>query len=183
MRLFDVERPKAVKTFQGHQLSVSNVFFNPIGNLIVSGSKDSTIKFWDILSGLCIKTLSSHLGEVTSVEMNSNGTLMLSSSKDNSIRLWDVRMLRPIRKFKGHQNTSKNFIRASFAGDSLIVSGSEDGLIYIWDSDKGDLVQKLAGHDGVVYNVAWNRTQGLFASCSDDNQVKTWVYDDEALAS
>lgn len=113
--------------------------------------------------------------------MNPTGTLLLSSSKDNSNRLWDVRMLRPIRKFKGHQNTSKNFIQSRFAGDSLIVGGSEDGVIHIWDSGNGDLVQKLRGHDGVVYNTTWNAHQSLFASCSDDHLVKTWWYDDEQL--
>lgn len=125
VRLFDVTTEQIIKTFTGHQLSVSKVIFNPLGNLIISGSKDSTIKFWDIVSGVCIKTITSHLGEVTNVEVNSNGTLLLSSSKDNSNRLWDIRMLRPIRKFRGHQNTSKNFVRAGFAGDSIIVGGSE----------------------------------------------------------
>jgi COMPASS component SWD3 len=56
--------------------------------------------------------------------MSADGTQLLSSSKDNSNRLWDLRYLRPLMKFKGHQNTSKNFISASFAG-SLILSGSE----------------------------------------------------------
>lgn len=39
---------------------------------------------------------------------------MLSSSKDNSNRLWDLRLGKPLRRFKGHQNTSKNFIRSAF---------------------------------------------------------------------
>ena len=67
-------------------------------NINNNRSKDNTIKFWDIVSGLCIRTISSHLGEVTSVEMNSSGTYLLSSSKDNSNRLWDVRMV-SYRKF------------------------------------------------------------------------------------
>ncbi|KAI9143299.1 WD40-repeat-containing domain protein [Paraphysoderma sedebokerense] len=178
VRLFDVNTGQVVKTFPGHQLSVSKTIFNPLGNLIVSGSKDSTIKFWDIVSGLCIRTITSHLGEVTSVEMNSNGTLLLSSSKDNSNRLWDVRMVRPIRRFKGHQNTSKNFIRAGFAHNSLIVGGSEDGIVYIWDQEKGSVLQKLKSHTGIVYNAVWNARQSLLVSCSDDKTLKTWHYDE-----
>jgi WD40 repeat protein len=112
---------------------VSRVIFNPLGNLVISGSKDSTIKFWDLVSGVCVKTYSSHLGEVTSVEMNKTGGLLLSGSKDNSNRLWDVRLARPIRRFKGHQNTSKNFVRASFGPDeSLIVGGSEVFNLVYW---------------------------------------------------
>ncbi|CAG8561372.1 4546_t:CDS:2 [Acaulospora colombiana] len=169
VRLYDISTGQLVKMFTGHQLSVTKTIFNPLGNLIVSGSKDHTIKFWDIVSGLCIKTISSHLGEVTSVAMNSNGTLLLSSSKDNSNRLWDVRKARPIKRLKGHQNTSKNFIRAGFVNNSLIVGGSEE---------TEEVLQKLKGHSGIVYDAIWNPKQCLLVSCSDDKTLKTWWYDE-----
>jgi WD40 repeat protein len=53
-------------------------------------SKDGTIKFWDIASGVCIKTISINMAEITSVEINDCGNLLLSGSKDNCNRLWDV---------------------------------------------------------------------------------------------
>jgi WD40 repeat protein len=85
--------------------------FNPLGNLIVSGyapslffalfrrsssrshlrSKDSNVRFWDSVSGLCIRTLNAQLGEVTSVDMSDS--YLLTNSRDNSARLWDVRMV------------------------------------------------------------------------------------------
>ncbi|RIB15535.1 WD40-repeat-containing domain protein [Gigaspora rosea] len=178
IRLYDVSTGKLVKMFTGHQLSVSKTIFNPLGNLIISGSKDNTIKFWDIISGLCIRTISSHLGEVTCVGMNFNGTKLLSCSKDNSNRLWDVRTGRPITRLKGHQNTSKNFIRARFANKPLIVGGSENGVVYIWDQDTGEVLQKLRGHVGIVYDTTWNPKQNLFVSCSDDKTLKSWCYDE-----
>ncbi|KAI8614000.1 WD40-repeat-containing domain protein [Chytriomyces sp. MP71] len=177
VRLFDVERGVVVKTFSGHGLPVSKAIFSPLGNLIVSASKDSTIKFWDIVSGLCIKTITSHLSEVTSVEMSGNGTLLLSSSKDNSNRLWDTRTAQSIRKFKGHQNTSKNFVRAGFAGDSLVVGGSEDSLVHVWDLNKGTLLSRLPSHGGIAYSAIWNSSQSLLCSCSDDRAIKTWWFD------
>ncbi|TKY89120.1 hypothetical protein EX895_001651 [Sporisorium graminicola] len=146
VRMYDIETGSIVKTFTGHQLGVSSAIFNPLGNLIVTASKDTTIRFWDVVSGLCIRTIPGHLGEVTSVEINETGTLLLSSSKDNSNRLWDLRMLRPLKRFKGHQNTSKNFIRSSFAHTSLLVGGSEDGLIYMWDQESSEVLQTLEGH-------------------------------------
>ncbi|SPO27921.1 related to TAF5 - subunit of TFIID and SAGA complexes [Ustilago trichophora] len=146
VRMYDVESGSIIKTFTGHQLGVSSAIFNPLGNLIVTASKDTTIRFWDVVSGLCIRTITGHLGEVTSVEINETGTLLLSSSKDNSNRLWDLRMLRPLKRFKGHQNTSKNFIRSSFAHTSLLVGGSEDGLIYMWDQESSEVLQTLEGH-------------------------------------
>ena len=38
--------------------------------------------------------------------------------QDNCNRLWDMRTARPFKRFKGHQNTSKNFVRARFMGPS-----------------------------------------------------------------
>jgi len=87
--------------------------------------------------------------------------------------------LKPISKYKGHQNTSKNFIRASFAGDSLIVGGSEDGLVYVWDREKGDVLQKLTHHHGMVYSASWNLKQSLFLSCSEDKTLCTWWFDEK----
>ncbi|KAJ3196340.1 hypothetical protein HK101_009256 [Irineochytrium annulatum] len=174
VRFYDIERGIVIKTFTGHQAAVTRIIFSPLGNLIVSGSKDNTIKFWDIVSGLCIKTISSHLGEVTSVEMSANGLHLLSSSKDNSNRLWDVRSTRMMRRFKGHQNTSKNFIRAGFAGDSLI-----DGIVHVWDADKGTLLSRLRGHTGIVYSAVWNSSQSLLVSASDDRTLKSWWFDEK----
>ncbi|KAJ3367671.1 hypothetical protein GGF31_007131 [Allomyces arbusculus] len=182
VRFTDVSSGQVVKSFAGHQLSVTSVAFSPMGNVIVSGSKDSTIRFWDVLSGLCVRTLTSHLGEVTGVALSPSGTYLLSASKDNSNRLWDTRMMpRPLRRFKGHTNTAKNFVRASFAGAGdgmLVVGGSEDGAVYVWDRDSGAVVQRLRGHAGIVYDVRWCQRQQLLVSCSEDATVRTWHYDE-----
>ncbi|CAK9879892.1 unnamed protein product [Sphagnum jensenii] len=185
VRLWDARTGALLRTFIGHNSAVSRVIFNPLGNLVISGSKDYTIKFWDLVSGVCVKTYSSHFGEVTSVEMNKAGSLLLSGSKDNSNRLWDVRLARPIRRFKGHQNTSKNFVRASFGpDDSLVVGGSEDGLIYIWDAATAEVLQRLGAHSNdshsdIAYRAIWNPHQSLLVSCSHDCTVKTWWYDQQ----
>ncbi|KAI9590859.1 WD40-repeat-containing domain protein [Syncephalis fuscata] len=179
VRMHDVETGKLVKTFVGHELSTTSVICNPLGNLVITGSKDKTIKFWDVSSGLCVRTMTSHLGEVTSVAVNNHGNLMLSCSKDNSNRLWDIRMMRPIGRLKGHQNTSRNFIRASFAHHSLIVGGSEDGIVYLWDQETCEVLQRLRGHTGIVYTAKWSHNQGLFATASDDRTLRTWWYDDQ----
>ncbi|SGY94154.1 BQ5605_C037g11633 [Microbotryum silenes-dioicae] len=176
VRLFDVESGTILKTFTGHSLSISSVMFNPLGNLIVSGSKDSNVRFWDSVSGLCIRTLNAQLGEVTSVDMSDS--YLLTSSRDNSVRLWDVRMLRPLKRFKAHSNTSHNFVRASFAHASLLVSGSEDGVLYMWDRESSEVLQTLEGHRGIVYGAVWNDKQSLLASHGSDGLIRTWEYDE-----
>ena len=85
---------------------------------------------------------------------------------------------KPLRCFKGHHNTSKNFVRARFGpGRGQVVSGSEDGIVYVWDLESARLMQKLRGHDAVCYDAAWNDKLSVLASCSHDGSVCAWHYD------
>ncbi|KAK6903106.1 hypothetical protein I203_108368 [Kwoniella mangroviensis CBS 8507] len=136
LRSWDIETSKQLRTFSGHSQSTLAVTFDYTGNMIASGSKDKHIRLWDAVGGTCIKNIPGCLGEITSVEFDQQGRYLLAGCKDNSNRLWDLRMQRNIYRYTGHQNTSKNLIRCSFAHDaSLIIGGSEDGCIYLWERE------------------------------------------------
>ena len=210
VRLFDAAVGVEQRTLVGHELPAREAVFNATGNLVVSGGKDATVRFWDVRSALCVRKLQHSLGEITSVQLSQCGTQLLASSKDNAIRLWDVRAARPLHVYKGHQNTSKNFVRARFGpARDLVLSGSEDGSvrawpnpvdhycsaapacgvdgacacsqICLWNLSSAALLHKLRGHTNVAYDVAWSSSQGLLASCSHDGTVRTWQYDQMEL--
>ncbi|KAG7384025.1 hypothetical protein PHYPSEUDO_003050 [Phytophthora pseudosyringae] len=87
---------------------------------------------------------------------------------------------RPLQRFKGHQNTAKNIVRASFGPrESFVLGGSEDGYVYVWEVATGKLLERLAGHRGVTYNARWHEKQALLASSSHDGTVKTWWWQDK----
>lgn len=127
--------------------------------------------------------------------MNASGTQLLSCSKDNSNRIWDIRVGRPFQRLKGHQNTSKNFVRAEFgpsqvhsppashwrtrltAWQNLVAGGSDDARVYIWDIESGELVQRLPGHKGAVFSARCIQQQSVLATCSQDATIKTWTFD------
>eukprot|EP00903_Cladosiphon_okamuranus_P005849 g5788.t2 len=175
VRLYDVESEQEVKVFAGHEAGVLHATSNPYGNLLVSGGRDSAIKFWDVMSGVCVKTLSQAVGAVTSVDMTMDGMYLLASSRHGPVRTWDVRMGRPLLRYKGHQNTSSSFLRASLgAEEGLVFGGSEDCKVYVWHRRETQLLHALSGHTGTVYRGTWSAEQGLLASCSEDGTVRTW---------
>jgi COMPASS component SWD3 len=176
VRLIDIERDRVIKVFRGHTGGVVHAVFNPMGNLIVTGSKDSTVKFFDVVSGVCVKTLPQLLGAVSSVQLNKGGDKLLIGTKDSSNRLWDIRSTGTVlSRFKGHVNSSKNFIRCQFgSSDQIILGGSEDGAVYVWDADSGKVLDRLTGHAGSVFRATWSQQWNLLSSCSEDGTVRLW---------
>ena len=51
-----------------------SVSFSPDGTKVASGSKDTTVKLWDVTSGECLQTLEGHSLDVTSVSFSPDGT-------------------------------------------------------------------------------------------------------------
>ncbi|WVO20858.1 uncharacterized protein IAS62_002158 [Cryptococcus decagattii] len=136
LRSWDIETGKQLRTFSGHGQSTLAIAYDSTGNTIASGSKDKHVRLWDAVGGVCTNTMTDCLGEIASVEFDDEGKYLLVGCKDNSNRLWDLRMQRSVYRYTGHQNTSKNLIRCSFAcSTSLVIGGSEDGSVYIWERE------------------------------------------------
>nr|KIR46574.1 WD-repeat protein [Cryptococcus bacillisporus CA1280] len=136
LRSWDIETGKQLRTFSGHGQSTLAIAYDSTGNTIASGSKDKHVRLWDAVGGVCTNTMTDCLGEIASVEFDDEGKYLLVGCKDNSNRLWDLRMQRSVYRYTGHQNTSKNLVRCSFAcSTSLVIGGSEDGSVYIWERE------------------------------------------------
>ncbi|KIN95038.1 hypothetical protein M404DRAFT_68281, partial [Pisolithus tinctorius Marx 270] len=67
-----------------------SVAFSPDGKRIVSGSRDKTVRVWDVVGGVQIGSpLEGHTDEVESVAFSPDGKRIVSGSWDNTVRLWE----------------------------------------------------------------------------------------------
>jgi WD40 repeat protein len=80
----------AVRTLTGHAGRISSVAFSPDGNFLATGSRDNSIRVWDMQTGTAVQTLIGHKGGVTSVMFAPDGKQLASGSEDNTVRLWEV---------------------------------------------------------------------------------------------
>jgi len=79
-----------VAILSGHIWEVNSLDVLSDVALLVSGSKDHTIKQWDLQTGGVIKTLHGHTGSVLSVSISADHATIASVSSDATLRLWDI---------------------------------------------------------------------------------------------
>jgi WD40 repeat protein len=84
------QEPKLRDTLKGHTSLVLSVAYSPDGKTLASGSKDQTIKLWDVTTGKEQATLKGHTDLVTSVAYSPDGKTLASGGGDQTIKLWDV---------------------------------------------------------------------------------------------
>ena len=191
---------KNIRTLPGHDHSVSAIRFIPSGaagspssgNLLVSASRDKTLRIWDVTTGYCVKTIRGHLDWIRDVVPSFDGRWLLSAGNDQTARLWDTSTGETKVQFAGHEHVvecvtiappvSYNHL-SNLAGlkkpppasssAEFIATGSRDKTIKIWDG-RGTLIKTLVGHDNWVRGLVFHPGGKYLVSCSDDKTLRCW---------
>ena len=74
----------------GHTTHVGNVNFSSDGTLLVSASRDKTVKLWDVQTGGVVKTFYGHVEGVFSAFISADSTTIASGTGSGEFRLWNV---------------------------------------------------------------------------------------------
>ena len=77
-----------IATLRGHVGPVYMSCFSPDGRLLVSGSKDTTLKVWDVRTGKLKEDLPGHRDEVFAVDWSNDGGKVGSGGKDKAVKIW-----------------------------------------------------------------------------------------------
>ncbi len=160
-------------TLKGHSdWWVTTVAITPDGLRAVSGSKDDTLKVWDLETGQELKTLEGHSGGVNTVAITPDGLRAVSGSWDDTLKVWDLETGQELKTLEGH---SGGVSTVAITPDGLrAVSGSWDDTLKVWDLETGQELKTLEGHSQGVNTLAIT-PDGLRAvlGCEDDT-FKVW---------
>ncbi|CAN8099981.1 unnamed protein product [Discula destructiva] len=203
IKLWDpADEYKNIRTLPGHDHTVSSVRFIPSGvagasgsgNLLVSASRDKTLRIWDVSTGYCIKTLSGHAGWVRAVCPSPDGRFLLSAGDDNTARLWDIDAVTPETKLTlvrhEHVVTCCTLAPAATyahlaklaglkkpppatASAEFMATGSRDKTICLWDA-RGNCIKVLVGHDNWVRSLVFHPGGRYLLSVADDKTLRCW---------
>ncbi len=105
--------------------------FTPDGSTLITGSRDTTIKMFEIPTMHEIRTLKGHSAWVRSLAVSPDGRLLVSAGDDHTIRFWDLATGRQIRTVKEHQGGVRQVV---FSPDGLrLASASWDRTVKLWE--------------------------------------------------
>jgi len=167
------ESSNLIRVFSGHNDWVTACAISPDGKRIVSaGANDTTLKLWDVETGMEISTLKGHSESVETCAFSHDGERIISGGCDNTLRLWDSKTKELILIFKGHKDIV--WTCAFSPDDKHIVSSGFDGTLRLWDVMTGECLKIIKGQTGHVMVCAFSPDGKLIASGGDDGRLRLW---------
>ena len=158
--------------FNGHTDWVLSTCFSSDDRYVVSGSRDMSVRVWDLEKQEEFLKFEGHTGWVSSVCFSSDDRYVVSGSFDMSVRVWDLEKQEEFLKFEGHTDAVRSVCFSS--DDRYVVSGSYDGSVRVWDLEKQEEFLKFEGHTDGVRSVCFSSDDRYVVSGSGDMSVRVW---------
>lgn len=162
----DSENPYLIAVLSGHTHSVRSV--SGYGNIIISGSYDSTVRVWDLMeNGICKHVLTGHHDKVYSTALDFNSRTCFSGSMDSNINIWNFDTGKLLNTLEGHTM----LVGLLDLVEGVLVSAAADASLRIWDPKTGKCFSKLEGHTGAI---TCFEHDGLKVVSGSDKMLKLW---------
>ncbi|KIK33262.1 hypothetical protein CY34DRAFT_18479 [Suillus luteus UH-Slu-Lm8-n1] len=166
---------------RGHTRSVFGVTHLPGGQHIITCSKDSSLRLWDLKSGAQIGEEWRDEGDeagIVTMALSPNSKTLASGSTDGMVRLWDVEMGKVFARWEEHDAKVVTSVCWSPDGER-VVSRSYDGTARVWDIKSGEPVQVqglnpiITGHE-YVYAVSYSPEAKMIATGGFNKGIEIW---------
>jgi WD40 repeat protein len=136
INLWDIDNDyKLLKRLDGHTDWVNALCFCAKDNVLLSGSYDNTIRFWDVETYECLKILKTNYNGTSQIFLLPIryfvfGTFYSRPFRDDSFAIYDMRSYKCVNTLEGHEGMVICFLLLK---DKRLVSGSQDESVIIWD--------------------------------------------------
>ncbi|KAG0004935.1 hypothetical protein BGZ65_012365 [Modicella reniformis] len=116
----------------------------PQRHVAITGSRDATVRVWDIQTGAIILLLQGHRDSVRCMDVHED--LLISGSYDCTARIWNLHTGECVAVLQGH---FQQIYSIAFNGE-YIITGSLDSTCRLWSPHNGACMKTLEGHTLVV---------------------------------
>ncbi|KAE9033062.1 F-box-like/WD repeat-containing protein [Phytophthora rubi] len=167
---------EALVLLNGHEKEVYACSWNPVKNILVSGSSDSTARVWSLPNkvedskAVVPKVLNHGTGphkDVTTLEWNHDGSLLASGTYNGKTRIWnDEGEMKHIFQYHNGPVFATRWSKTSL----FLLSASFDKTVVVWDATTETKKQQLKLHEDPILDASW-KDDSTFATCSSDMSI------------
>nr|CDS30432.1 phospholipase A 2 activating protein [Hymenolepis microstoma] len=185
IRGFVEGQPDPVFSLNGHTGTVCSLDCNSSG-VILSGSWDSTARFWDFDS--CLGIIQQPDTTIWSVifllshDTHPDEYLVATGSSNSCICIWNIPkssltktsptvFKTPLKTLRGHTDCVRSL---ALIDRDRLLSSSNDASIRCWSIELGSCIAEFYGHTSFVYSIAIDPARQFFASAGEDRSVRVW---------
>jgi WD40 repeat protein len=142
------EKPEPLAfTGDGHQSYVTGMAL--AGDVLVTGSYDGRLIWWDLESRAPSRTLTAHDRWIRRVIATPDGRFIASVADDMLCKLWDARTGEPVRTLTGHEPVTPHhypsmlFAIAAAPDHKHLATADKVGHVVVWEIESGAQVATL----------------------------------------
>ena len=165
--VWDARTGAGIATLAGHLDEVTFAAFSPDGSRVATGSRDKTVRLWDLTRPPVLQS------ETSSAAFSVDRSLVVvTAQNDNTAQVWDAKTGAVTAILKGHKGEVSSM---AFSPDgSRIVTGSADGTARVWDAHTGAAIVTLKGHDERVSQAVFSSDGKRIVTASWDKTARVW---------
>ncbi|OXA52098.1 cleavage stimulation factor subunit 1 [Folsomia candida] len=168
-----------IRTLYDHTEEVTCLEFHPKEQILISGSKDFTVRLFDY-SRTSVKKAYKTLNEsssVTALSIHPTGDYLLVGTQHPVVRIYDINTSQCFVGSIPATNHTREITSLAWSSDGkMYVTASTDGSIKLWDGVSSRCVYTMEmAHDGMeVGSVTFSRNNKYILSSGKDSLVKLW---------
>ncbi|KAE8077499.1 hypothetical protein FH972_016059 [Carpinus fangiana] len=190
VRVYDLEARSCSYVLAGHSetvLCLDTCVSTSGRTLIVTGSKDNSVRLWEAGSGCCIGVGVGHKKAVGAIAFSKKQKdFFVSGSRDLTLKVWSLESLldevvQPLNLkakalVKAHDKDINSLAIAP--NDSLVCSGSQDKTAHVWRLPDLVSVVVLKGHKKGIWSVEFSPVDQCVITASGDKTMRIWAISD-----
>lgn len=152
-----------------HEAGVNTISLSPAGTLLVSGTKDGTVSFWDTSTSALLHQVHGHTGTINHMAFSPDSRHVLSVGADSCLTVIDVQTGMLISTAQAEEE------QRCFCWDGhMVLSGGQSGDLLVWDLLSSKLTTRIPGHSGAVTAMWMNEQGSTLITGGDDKQIIFW---------
>ncbi|KAI3953183.1 hypothetical protein MKX01_042178 [Papaver californicum] len=155
-RVWDVRTSKQIYALSGHGNTVCSVLTRATDPQVITGSHDTTIKFWD------------HRNDGKTMGTLTIRNHFVSAGADNNIKKFRLAGGEFCHNMLSQQKAIVNAVDVNEEG--VMATGGDDGSLWFWDWK-----MKME-----IYALSYDITGSRLVTCEDDKTTKMWRKDEVA---